>query len=115
MGSTNRNNMQLYAPIPQASQTLAFTTSARSCDPLPVHATAVRVIASQDCYIEFEGTVDASGTAGVGAGVTISQSMFIKANAIEYFPCNIAGGTGQTFSVIRSSADGNMFITPLTN
>lgn len=111
----SRNNMQIYAPIPQESQILAFTTSARSCDPLPAHATAVRLIASQDCYIEFDGTVDVTGAAGVGTGVTKSLSMFVKANAIEYYPVNIAGGTGQTISVIRSSADGNLYITPLTN
>lgn len=114
----NRNQQTLLGPLPQACQTVAFSTSPKDSSALPQYTVAVDLMATQDCRVEFKGgsteaTADATGGSG-GTGVTISLSAFIKAGLLYRYAVPTAG-TGAIVSVVRSSADGNLEITPLSN
>ncbi len=118
----NSNSMFLKKPIPQATQTIAFlAASARASDPLPVYATSVKLQSTQDCRVEWggtnESTADKTGSAGAGAGCTISKSMLLKAGAIEEFPLDVGSdaNVGTIISVIGETVDGSLDITPFSN
>lgn len=114
----NRSFQTIFEPIPQKSQRVAFTNTARSSAALETHCKAVQLVATQDCRIEFntggaaEGTADATGS--TASNVTTSISAFIKAGLLYTFLVPTAAAA-TVISVIRDGAnDGNLDITQLT-
>ncbi len=74
----------------------------------------MRLYATQDMYIEFEGTADPTGS---GTNPIVSLSMFLPAGVLEYFaiPMTDSTTTGVIINAVRSTADGSLFITPLSS
>lgn len=97
----------LYAPSAQQSQKVGFTVTAGSSAALPQYCDAVELMATQDCHIEFLTGAANEGTASA------TVSAFIKSGVLYRYACP-KGSTDCKVNVVRDSADGNLFITPLT-
>lgn len=91
----------VWYPIPLSSQTRTTTASAANATALDKNAKAVRLWATQDCYVELDGTATTS-------------SMFLPASQMQYLSLPEGGSTGVVISALRSTADGILYITPLT-
>lgn len=95
-------------PMAQQSQKQAFTVTAASSAALPQYCEAVDLVATQDCHIEFLTGSAAEGTASA------TVSAFIKAGLLYRYACP-KGSTDCKVNVVRDTADGNLFITPLSS
>lgn len=105
-----RNMQTIFTPNGNSSQKVAFTAAASAeADPISDHAHAVRLVATQDVYISFEGDVEKAGS--VSGSVTSGLSMLLKANTPEKF----AVPSGATIQAQGLSADGDLYITELTS
>lgn len=108
-----RNMMTLFKILTKKTQALTFGT----VTPVPsigldANAIAVRITSTADCWVEFEGTVEAVGT--INGAVTSGLSMFLAAGVVEVFPIDIAGSTGAVVTVLGVTGGGIAYITPMT-
>lgn len=101
----NRNTLVNLMPMTKLSQKLAVTAVAAAATALPAGITAVRLYATQAMFVEFEGTAVATGV-----------SMYVPAGVLEYFavPVTDSTSTGVIINAVRDSADGSLYITPLS-
>lgn len=105
-----RNMQTIFLPNGNTSQKLAFTSGASSqADPISDHAHAVRLIATEDVYVAFEGDVEKTGT--VSGDKTTGLSMILKANLPEKFVIQ----PGTTIQAQGANAGGDLYITELTS
>lgn len=73
----------------------AFTATAAAT--AAITGTLVRLVATQNCYVLFGS-----------APVADTSQIYLPANVVSFF----AFSSGEKVSVVRDSADGNLFITP---
>jgi hypothetical protein len=89
----------VYYPL--TTQKASFTaTSARITNAVGDFVNVVRLIATQDCFVKI----------GQGSISATTSDVFLKANEAEYFRCH----PGEKVAAIRSSADGDLYITEMT-
>lgn len=86
------------AIYPGTSQKLSVTSSSAQSSALPDGTSIVRLVSSEDCYIEI----------GTNPTASVTTSLFLPAGLPEYL-----GVSGNTIKVaaIRGSADGTLYIT----
>jgi len=99
----------IYAEDTKKSQDVAFTAAtAVSSAALPDQCYAVRIYATVDCRVSFDGAAEKTGS--TSGSVTSGLSLFLPAEQTEYF----AFQGKETISVIGVSASGTLRITPMT-
>lgn len=85
---------------PDVTQTVAYTASAvATTNAFGAQINVVRVVSTTDCFIEFLKTP-----------VATTSDTFLPALSVEYFTVT----QGQKLSAIRSSSDGSIFVTEMT-
>ena len=96
------NPEQTYAR-PQAgkSVTVSYTGTAGTTAALPLNTSAVRVVATTDCFIEI----------GMNPTAVANTGLYLPAGIPEYFEA-IAGATGVKVSAIQLSSGGSIYVTP---
>lgn len=90
---------QAMRPDDARTISAAFTASAGSSTALPLDVSTVRVVANQNCYYR-QGSNPTATTA----------DKYLAAGVVEYLDT----APGDKFSAIRASADGTLWITPMT-
>ncbi len=97
----------IYVPMAQKMQALSFSsTAASTTNALPEYCEAVELMATQDCYFEFL-------TGSATEGTATANSAFIKAGVPYTYACP-KGSTDCKVNALRVSADGILYITPLS-
>jgi hypothetical protein len=86
------------APVPGGGVTVAIGAASVASAALTKCSGTVRLIATVDCWVDFNGTTAAAGTA-----------VFLPAYTPEYFEAK----PGSTVTVIQSSVAGSLYITQL--
>ncbi len=98
----SRNQQTLYMPKSLGSQAVSFNAStATAATALPVYTTGVRLYATQNVWIEFEGTAVAT------------TCVFLPAGIVEYFPALLGGSAGMVISSLGVTQSGTLYVTPL--
>lgn len=86
------------AIYPGTSQKMSVNNTSAQSSALPDGTTIVRLVASEDCYIQI----------GTNPTATTTTSLFLAADLPEYFGVN---GNTIKIAAIRDSADGTLYIT----
>lgn len=92
-------NMTYGSPMPGKSLTVAYTGTAGTTAAVDSNATAVRVMATTDCFIE----ITVAGTAAVA-----NTGLYLPAYIPEYFACP----ANAKVSAIQVASGGNLYVTP---
>lgn len=100
---SNRNEMTILKPLPNASQVLTYVSGAAvTANAMDKNAAAVRLVASAACFVEVAG-----GTAST------TTSMYIPAGGSVIVGLDIGGSTGAVVSMV-AAAGAILYITPLS-
>lgn len=93
-------NQTMGKPMPAASSAVTYTGTAGVSAAMPNGATAVRLIATTDCFVE----ITVAGTAAVA-----NTGMYLPALTPEYFPIT----DNAKVSAIQVAVAGTIYITPM--
>jgi hypothetical protein len=92
---------QEFIGYPSTTQKASFTaSSARITNAVGDYINVVRLIATQDCFVKI----------GQGSISATTSDTFLKASVAEYFRCH----PGEKVAAIRLSADGDLYVTEMT-
>ena len=83
-------------PVIRPCTTVRMAVGAGSVTSGALSATVVRLVATVDCHVAFGASP-----------VADTNSLFLPASTPEYFACH----SGEQVAVIRTSADGALFVT----
>ncbi len=93
------NPSQTYArPISGKSVTVTYTGTAGTTSALPIETSAVRVVATTDCFIEI----------GLSPTAVANTGLYLVANTPEYFDAQ----PNVKVSAIQVSSGGSIYVTP---